>query len=72
MANGWMFLHYDQSSKEEIEEHLQKISEQFPEADIDMCEIYRGSVMIEVPPRMVKEVEEYIHFTSDDCDVTWV
>lgn len=72
MANGWIFLYYDRSSEAEIEEHLQKIGEQFPEADVDMSEIYRGRIVIEVPPHMIEEVKEYIHSISDDCDVTWV
>lgn len=72
MANGWMFLYYDQSSEEEIKEHLKMISEQFPEADIGESEIYCGSVMLEVPPHLVRDIKEYIHSTSKDCEVNWV
>lgn len=71
MANGWMFLNFENETDEQIEALLTLLQKEYPTID-EPSTIYRKSVMLTVPPHQIDSVRRFVQSIFPTCDVAWV
>lgn len=71
MANGWIFLNFKDETDEQIEALLTLLQKEYPAMD-EPSTIYRGSVMLTVPPHQIDSVKRFVQNIFSTCDITWV
>lgn len=71
MANGWMFLNFEDETDKQIEALLTLLQKEYPAID-ESSTIYRKSVMLTVPPYQIDSIKRFIKNIFPTCNITWV